>query len=412
MAPAHRTTSTPDERFHALDALRAFALLLGILLHSTMPFVAPPGVWAVGTARPSMIPSWLSFYLHTFRLEIFFLLSGFFGALVIGRRGAPAYAVDRIKRVVLVFVVLLYPMKFALTALWMIGGLRTGWLPPSSEPHAWLGLTTQALRLEVWPAIVLTHLWFLYYLACIGAIFLCARALSARTGLTAWLEAGAARAERLAGTALGPAVLVALATLLLALMKGADIDTPDRSFAWNVPVLALYLGFFALGYWFFEHRSPLESTAHRWPLLLTVGFGMSWLAAIGVGTRNIGGAWATEHATALRWATSLATSLTMIASAFGWIGLFLRHVGRPSRLWRYLADGSYWLYVTHLPVLVALEVWWAPWGLDWWVEIPLLHVALLALLVPSYHYGVRSTWLGAWLNGRRHPRGFELQPSR
>lgn len=408
MAPTyHRTEATvpglsaADERFHALDALRAFALLLGVLLHSTMPFVAPAGVWAVGTARPSLIPSWLSFYLHTFRLEIFFLLSGFFGALVIERRGARAYAVDRLKRVVLVFVVFLYPMKFVLTALWMAGGLKTGWLPPSTETHAWLGLTLQALRLEAWPAIVLTHLWFLYYLACISGLFLSMRAL-ARRSRAGWRRT-ARGAERLAGTLAGPLLLVLLVTPLVAAMKGGDIDTPDRSFALNLPVLGLYLGFYALGYWLFDHRGPLQPALRHWPLLLALGFGASWLAAIGVGARNMGGAWATEHATSLRWATSFAIGVTTIASVFGWMGLFLRHLARPSRPWRYLADGSYWIYVMHLPVLVALEVWWAPWGLDWVVEIPLLHVALLALLVPSYHYAVRGTWVGAWLNGRRLP---------
>jgi len=39
------------ERVHGLDALRAFALLLGIVLHSALPYVLPPGAWAVGTTE-------------------------------------------------------------------------------------------------------------------------------------------------------------------------------------------------------------------------------------------------------------------------------------------------------------------------------------------------------------------------
>jgi peptidoglycan/LPS O-acetylase OafA/YrhL len=41
-------TATPvdKERLHGLDAVRAFALLLGIWLHASMSFWPPPGVWA------------------------------------------------------------------------------------------------------------------------------------------------------------------------------------------------------------------------------------------------------------------------------------------------------------------------------------------------------------------------------
>ena len=44
------------DRVHALDALRAFALLLGIVLHSALPYVMPPGVWAVGTTQMTLSP--------------------------------------------------------------------------------------------------------------------------------------------------------------------------------------------------------------------------------------------------------------------------------------------------------------------------------------------------------------------
>src|SRR5262245_39772819 len=49
---SRRTTRAPAERFHSLDALRGFALLLGVFFHSLMPYVLPPGMWAVGTTKP------------------------------------------------------------------------------------------------------------------------------------------------------------------------------------------------------------------------------------------------------------------------------------------------------------------------------------------------------------------------
>jgi peptidoglycan/LPS O-acetylase OafA/YrhL len=124
----------PPERFHALDALRAFALLLGVCLHAALSFVAPPGAWAIGTNEPVAVPFLFVQYVHSFRMETFFLLAGFFARLVIGKRGVQAFLKDRAVRIVLVFVVALYPMKLMLSALWIIGGKYTGWmqLPPEA----------------------------------------------------------------------------------------------------------------------------------------------------------------------------------------------------------------------------------------------------------------------------------------
>ena len=49
-----------NERLHALDAVRAGALLLGIVLHSTMSFM--PGLAASGSSRAKLLapPSVLS----------------------------------------------------------------------------------------------------------------------------------------------------------------------------------------------------------------------------------------------------------------------------------------------------------------------------------------------------------------
>ena len=47
------------DRWPGLDALRAFALLLGVLLHASLNYVLPPGAWAVGTTTPSPWLGWL-----------------------------------------------------------------------------------------------------------------------------------------------------------------------------------------------------------------------------------------------------------------------------------------------------------------------------------------------------------------
>ena len=94
----------------------------------------------------------------------------------------------------------------------------------------------------------------------------------------------------------------------------------------------------------------------------------------------------------------------MMMLVFGWMGCFIRFFNRPSARIRYMADASYWIYVTHLPLVVALQVWWVDSGMPWWIQVPLVNVVAFAVLLASYHVCVRFTWVGAWLNNRRWPR--------
>lgn len=68
---------------------------------------------------------------------------------------------------------------------------------------------------------------------------------------------------------------------------------------------------------------------------------------------------------------------------------------------RYLADASYWMYLMHLPLLVAIEIPLADLGWPILLKLAINWALTTALLLVSYHWLVRRTWVGAWLNGRR-----------
>jgi uncharacterized membrane protein len=90
------------ERLHALDAVRGFALLLGIVLHATMSFLpAPSRVWIIQDSHPSITLGVLFFAIHVFRMTTFFLIAGFFAHLSFHRRGAWGFVKDRLQRIAL-----------------------------------------------------------------------------------------------------------------------------------------------------------------------------------------------------------------------------------------------------------------------------------------------------------------------
>jgi glucans biosynthesis protein C len=81
-------------------------------------------------------------------------------------------------------------------------------------------------------------------------------------------------------------------------------------------------------------------------------------------------------------------------ATFAVIGLALRFLSGFSPARRYIADASYWLYLIHLPIVMALQV--AVSRLDWpW---PAKFAAILAVAFPlmfaSYELVVRHSFIG------------------
>jgi peptidoglycan/LPS O-acetylase OafA/YrhL len=89
----------------------------------------------------------------------------------------------------------------------------------------------------------------------------------------------------------------------------------------------------------------------------------------------------------------------MTHSVYGWLGTFLHFFSAPSPRLRYLADSSYCLYIVHLPLVVALQLALHQSGWPWWLQVPAINLISFGILLATYHWAVRRTWLGRWLNG-------------
>ncbi len=93
-------------RYHALDRLRATAMLLGVVYH-TLLF----RMFFIGTMPGPMDPGrggadhYLQDWLHSFRMPLFFLLSGFFGRMMLEKYGMWRYLQKRWLRIGIPLVV-------------------------------------------------------------------------------------------------------------------------------------------------------------------------------------------------------------------------------------------------------------------------------------------------------------------
>jgi peptidoglycan/LPS O-acetylase OafA/YrhL len=95
---ASSTVASADRsRRHDLDALRAFAMLLGIALHASLSFL--PGVWPVQDRQQSPLFGVFLDAVHGFRMPLFFLLSGFFTMMIFRKRGMGELVKQRLFRI-------------------------------------------------------------------------------------------------------------------------------------------------------------------------------------------------------------------------------------------------------------------------------------------------------------------------
>ena len=80
-------TAPAGERLHALDALRGFALLCGVVLHAALAYLPGFGAWALRDQSTSTTVGVTFFVIHMFRMPAFFVIAGFFARLLVERRG-------------------------------------------------------------------------------------------------------------------------------------------------------------------------------------------------------------------------------------------------------------------------------------------------------------------------------------
>ena len=88
---------------------------------------------------------------------------------------------------------------------------------------------------------------------------------------------------------------------------------------------------------------------------------------------------------------------------FGLVGLFGIVASRERSWVRYLSDASYWIYICHLPLMLALQMALLDWALDVHLKFVLVCTVTVAVSLAAYGY-VRYTPIGTALNGRRTRR--------
>ena len=398
----------PPDRLHGLDALRATALLMGVVLHASMSYF-PVTIWIVPDTDNSPVASAIFFAIHLFRMTSFFLIAGLFAHMMLNRRGTFGFIKDRLIRIAGPLATFWTPVLAAIIAglVWMAAIRNGGSIPTDGPPPP-------PLTLETFP---LTHLWFLWVLLILYVAMLVLRAPFAMADR----DGGWGRfVDRITGALIGPWTPALMAApLAIAFWLAPNwtpffgIPTPDTGLVPNPVALTAFGTAFGLGFLLDRRRDLLVRIERLWPVFTVVALGVGTAAMVMVGGPVPELAPVTDPE--LKAPLAAVMALAVFASTFAVLSLALRFASGHSAIRRYLADASYWVYIVHLPlvmvgqILVVNETW------PWFVKFGVVVGGTMAISLLTYELLVRHSFVGRWLNGRRIPwrrqRDAEFSPA-
>lgn len=364
-------------RIDYLDGLRAALMLLGIPFHAALAFSG--GGWLVSSPVDS--PALVAFadFLHAWRMPAFFLVAGFFAAVLLQRRRPGSWFRGRLERlgIPLVFgIVLTVPVQWVL-----IGQHRYG-----SWPETWGFVSTLAAAPSQW---WLLHLWFLLELLILCAVAAVLAASPLRAGLGRLGDVVAHCARRRPGITAAAVLLTASGCVLLGRGVWRVLSLDEVLGGVLSRNLVIYAPAFAVGVLLGSRRDLLAVITSR----AAAAFALAAIAATIVAT-TVPGAGIGAVVRSSAW--------TVVGLTGAGVAVFTarRLLDRRRHVIRWLVDASLVVYLVHQPIILALAVALFSVGIHGLLGWTLTVVAALVLSALIYEVVNRTPGVRFLLTGR------------
>ena len=365
------------ERFHGLDAVRGIAMLLGIVIHASLPYIEglPKGLWPSDKNTSNIIAIIFEF-IHIWRMPIFFIISGFFANLVITRKSLIIWWKNRFLRLVLPAMIF-FPIA-SITIPWIFKYGYTGninfFFSNEGQPH---------------------HLWFLYHLF----IFVLFSIFIKFFGLIIYKffkQINLIVVVDIFNTVksfLGRhifdsrfPILMIFVFFIFNLFTGADLII-------NPLASGLY---FLFGYRLYKNNLLFDFIKSNWKYYLIGGLTVTIIFFI-LNTQVSN--FAKEDVLWIPWVILKISSAVLLS--FSFIGLAEQKFSNLNPIVRFISDSSYWVYLIHLPLVAFITFFM--FKITIFAELKFLIAIILtsAICLVTYKYFVRSTIIGILLNGKK-----------
>jgi fucose 4-O-acetylase-like acetyltransferase len=359
-------------------------MLLGFVAHAapiygTGPYADPLELLDPSSQNPTF--DILFDFVHCFRVPTFFLVAGYFGALLFYRRGRLYMLRNRFDRILLPLiggVIIICPLN-ALAFVYSFSKVSG-----MAEPFDYAcGFVVSGDFLPFRP----DHLWFLYYLVLYSA-FACG--VFTILEISPRVDNQVVRFSRQILLNRRSRILVFGGLIFLALTRVEPTALASASFEINLTQLASLFIFYGFGWMIYRTDSLADFRSYCWFQLGTASLLLAlsiWFAQSDIAPKLI----------LVHFCRAFAVALYVL----GFLALFLRYFEFESSTIDYLVDASYWVYIVHLPILVFAS------SLTFKLGLPPTGKFFLLILISappsflSYHLLVRDKPIGRFLSGNR-----------
>ena len=178
---------------------------------------------------------------------------------------------------------------------------------------------------------------------------------------------------------------------------------PDTTFILfpHLHVIGLYAVYFFFGVGYYEcHDSENVLTKHWLPCLVLAILSFPFALDFVFYENQMGVA----ELIPMNFYRPLGVLLQVLFSwwmIFGLMGLFKTFFSKQSALITLHSDASYWMYIAHLPLCMALQSLIVKLEMNAFMKFGMICLLMYAILMISYIYMVRYTWVGSLLHGRK-----------
>ena len=383
---SQQTPATDSVRYHAIDHLRAGMISVVMFGHALLPYLTVPRRFTDPETHPGF--DVVAVFLYSFAMPVFFVTAGFTAALLYARKGAQGLANNRFRTIFLPLIaayLLISPLtrgayKFA-KEVSLSGSLQAG-----------IDLLQQGDWIRLGKPY---HLWFLislllYTALAAGLAGVLRRLLRDRVG-----EVRAVTRRLFEARWRSTLLTIIMCSTLIPAYIVADGDAST----W--PMQATLFLFFVFGWLLYSHRDLLPSFRDG-----------AWQPIVGALIILPVAVWSTrarlfapdELQIVEGLVAGFSNSMLAACMTFGLLGIFQSRFDRqPSPLGQYVSDASYWIFLIHLPLLIAVGGALSVTSLPAVIKYLLTVSVVVPIVFATYHVFVRSTWFGRYLKGRKQP---------
>lgn len=339
------------QRFHFLDAMRSILMMLGVVLHTAV--VYSTNSW-LQPDEGSVFYNHLVHVIHLFRMPAFFIISGFFCHLMLSRVSSSVFIKQKASRILLPLIITAITLNTLQNII--LNDYRT--------------IEVEIFSLEYWlEGNWVSHLWFLialvYFLLLSTVVKILFPKVSDR--LLTFSSQCLLSSKHF--------TIILLPLISLALIKVSHIFSlhiMNLEFDWQISESIKYSIYFYFGILTARHPKLLSNFTHiSFPTLGISCFVIGMLVSLnplGVITEN-------------QW---LARIQLVVDSFSTWLLCYLCFIlfhqltNSPSKLFQYLSDASYTIYLFHHVLVIAFSILVIPLAIPIFIKFILVIIMTFA----------------------------------